>query len=256
MSAPPRMKYLLRRITHELTNVVVQRVTLSRLCSLVNAKRIHEPFIFSGERLSYLFHTYNNMGLTERSVEIPIIKHYLTRAKWQRVLEVGNVTNYYEDYYLGLFPNKTVVDKFERNYNVVTCDIAQFSDADRFDFIFSISTFEHMDSDLGRNADYVPGMANHSTVAVDNIIHCYEKLLRPGGLMIVTAPLGYTPEWDTTFIGRALDDYGFQRLRRHLVSRVDEQRWTQREEIPGSEKYCYGHPHPFANHLSIIEISA
>ena len=232
-----------------------KRVSLEDLIAVLRARRTSERFSFEGEDLAYLFHSYNNLGLTERSVEIPIIKHYLSRRSWQRVLEVGNVTNYYESEFAGLFPNKTVVDKLERHHNVVTSDIADYTSGQPFDFIFSISTFEHMDSDSGRNPDYRPGEARFGSNAADNMVHCYEHLLAPDGLMVITAPLGYATEWDETFFGDTLESYGFKTLKKHLVSRIAEQHWEQQQVIDKRRGYEYGVPYPFANHVSVVEIA-
>lgn len=232
-----------------------KNASLANIIHVLENKKTKEAFVFNGEQLDYLFHSYNNLGLTERSVEIPIVKHYLTRKKWSNVLEIGNVTNYYEDYFSGLFPNKTIVDKIERNYNVITSDIANFFSPNGFDFIFSISTFEHMDSDLGRNLDHVPGIAKNGTVAADNIVHCYENLLEKDGLMVITAPLGYTPEWDSTFRDGILDKYPFKGFKKQLISRVSEQNWVQTTEFDADNPHAYGTPFPYANHIAIVEIS-
>lgn len=247
--------HIVTKIRLKLLHEISKRVSLASINYLLNLKKTANAFEFNGERIDYLFHSYNNMGLTERTVEMPIIKHYLRRKKWGRVLEIGNVTNYYEDYFSGLFPNKTVVDKIEQTYNIITSDIAKFRSPERFDLIFSISTFEHMDSDLGRNPDYVPGTAKHGTVAADNIIHCYEHLLAEGGLMVITAPLGYTPEWDKTFKDRLLDNYPFKGMRKLLASRVGEQEWLQASKLEAGKEYAYDKPFPYANHVAILEIS-
>lgn len=212
------------------------------------------PFRFLDTTHPYLYHSYNNYGMTERSAEMPIVRHYLTSAPWTRVLEIGNVTAYYEDYFVGLFPNKVVVDKYERDWKVVTADVAGFADPDRFDFIFSVSTFEHMDSDGGRNPDYRPGSSTSATVACDNIRHVYEHLLRPGGLFVITAPLGYSPEWDATVHGTDLDRSGFSQLRRHRVSRTGPMEWRTFADSMTPGDYAYGRPFPYANHLAVLEI--
>jgi hypothetical protein len=203
----------------------------------------------------YLFHSYNNMGLTERSVEIPIIYHYLTTNKPTNVLEVGNVTNYYESYFTNVFQNKTVVDKIEHNYNVITSDIAKYKSEKKFDFIFSISTFEHMDSDLGRNPEHIAGTSKLCTIAADNIAHCYNELLAEGGLMIITAPMGYTPEWDITFKSDCIDKIKTKSLKRKIFKRVNEEEWVQLEEnFNLNSPMEYDRPFPYANYVSIFEI--
>lgn len=233
--------------------IVPFRLILSVLLPKVSL-RSKRRFVYLGDLLPYLFHSYNNYGITERSVEMPIVRHYLIERTWDRVLEIGNVTAYYEDYFVGLFPNKLVVDKLEKDWKVITSDIADYSDAKRFDFIFSVSTFEHMDSDLGRNPDYHTGKARSISIACDNIRYVYENLLRPGGLFVVTAPMGYTPEWDATMFADDLARSGFSELRRHLVSRIGALDWTtQADNVPQCD-YEYGRPFPYANHVVVLEI--
>lgn len=236
--------------------MLFDRMHLATIVKHLDNKKTRAKLKIDGREYPFLFHSYNNMGLTERTVEMPIIYSYLATRKFKRVLEVGNVTNYYEDYFAGMFPNKTVVDKIEHNYNVITSDIADYNPGERFDFIFSISTFEHMDSDLGRNPDYRPGSHRHGTIAADNIVHCYEKLLEDGGLLVITAPLGYTPEWDLTFKGDCLDKYPFKGLRKKLFRRVGEQEWVLDENPDLSSKMHYGYPpYPYANYVAVVEIN-
>jgi hypothetical protein len=187
-------------------------------------------FSFDGAVLPYFFHSYNNFGLTERSVEIPIVRNYLERAVYRNVLEIGNVTQHYYDYFREVLVdvNRTVVDKYEVGNGLVKADIAEFVSQERFDFAFSISTFEHMDSDLGRNISYRPGSSKLLSVAADNINHVGEMLMAEGGKLVVTAPLGYAPEWDRTFYSTTLaEDCGFSGVRRHVLRRAGELRWRQ-----------------------------
>ena len=231
-----------------------KRLTLEDFLYLLKQKKTAKSLNINGKEFPYLFHSYNNMGLTERSVEIPIIYFYLTEKKYNNILEVGNVTNFYEDYFFGAFPNKTVVDKLEENYNVITSDIAKYKGERKFDFIFSISTFEHMDSDLGRNPEYIPNSSKSCSIAADNIIYCYEQLLEEGGVMVITAPLGYTPEWDITFKSNCLDNYGFKKINKIVFKRVNEQEWEELKTYDGNGTYEYGKPYPYANYVSIFEI--
>ena len=250
---------VVNRITNRIVNkgfrLAAERVNLADFVSTMNTKLTERRFVYGGREYPYLFHSYNNFGLTERSVEMPIVKHYLTSRPWRSVLEIGNVTGYYADYFVGAFPNKTVVDKLETDCSVVTKDVAEYDPGTTFDFVFSVSTFEHMDSDLGRNKDYRPGTTRHGTVAADNIVHCYEKLLAPGGLMMITAPLGYTPEWDATWWSETLTRYPFTSLKKRLVSRISEQEWAEVTGFAADREYAYGRPYPYANHVSIFEIT-
>ena len=214
-----------------------------------------KPLTFGGARLPYLVHSYNNLGVSERSVEMPLIRHYLAEARWTRVLEIGNVSAYYEDFFVGRFPNKTVVDLLEHDWKVITRDIATFTDSEGFDFIFSVSTFEHMDGDLGRDPRHTPRPPGAPSVACDNIRHVYENLLRPGGLLVITAPLAYEPVWDQTFRGQELERSGFGSFKRFQFARTGVCQW---EEVDPAtfpvHRVHYDTPYPYANHLSVLEI--
>ncbi len=232
-----------------------RRIKIQTIVLYLDRRRTQNKLKVDGSEYPYLFHSYNNMGITERSVEIPIIYHYLVTLTAKRVLEIGNVTNYYESYFENVFPNKIVVDKIEHNYNIITSDIANFKSNEKFDLIFSISTFEHMDSDLGRNSDYKEGQAKLCTIAADNIAYCYNELLSEGGTMVITAPLGYTPEWDITFKNDWLEKYPFKSFKRKIFRRINEEEWVQlSSDFNINQSLAYGTPYPYANYVSIIEI--
>jgi len=132
--------------------------------------------------------------LTERSIEIPIIKYFLGLYKHENVLEIGNVSNHYYDEFKDMFVHKDTVDKYESGYDVINQDIADYKSDKKYDFIYSISTFEHMDSDGGRNDDYVrlkKKQKPFSSIAFSNIQYCLDNLLGEGGRMVITFPLGY-----------------------------------------------------------------
>ena len=88
---------------------------------------------------------------------------------------------------------RTVVDKYEAAYDVINQDIYEYFSDEKFDFIYSISTFEHMDSDGGRNPQYEKEKAfgNYSSVAYRNIEHVVLNLLADRGRLIITVPIGY-----------------------------------------------------------------
>ena len=187
-------------------------------------------------------------------IEIPIIKRYLEQASYQNVLEIGNVTNHYYDYFKQAFQKKTTVDKFERAYDVINVDIRDYAPPAKYDFIFSISTFEHMDSDLGRNPHYQKGSSRLISVAADNMKYVGDALLRDGGKFVVTAPLCYTHEWKETFYSNDLAKCGFASHRTYLFKRINELTWKQ---IPVEEgiNAPFDSYSPFRNYLSIVEFN-
>ena len=142
-----------------------------------------KDFVFNSHRLDYFFHSYNNFRVTERAIEIPIIRHYLEQGNYRNILEIGNVTNHYYEYFRQAFVDKrkTVIDKYELASDVINVDVCKYTPGIKFDFVFSISTFEHMDSDRGRNPDYVSGSSELVSVAADNIKHISDVLLEDKG---------------------------------------------------------------------------
>lgn len=229
---------LLGRISGRLQYTIAPLIPIRFIRSLLYYKFVRHPdFEYQGERLEYFFHSYNNWRTSERAIEIPIARRYLERFPDARVLEIGNVTNHYHDYFREAKGDFTVLDKFENAHGVIRMDVADYVPEEKYDLVLSISTFEHMDSDLGRNPDYVPGRAALGSVAADNIKHVADHMVKEGGTFLLTAPIGYTPEWDETFWSGALDRCGFSRYSTTIYAKESEITWKQ---IPASEARAAG----------------
>jgi hypothetical protein len=156
----------------------------------------NRTFEFNNKRLKYFFHSYNSFGRKERIVEIPIIRNYLNTHPHENTLEIGNVTKHYYDTFRD-FKKKDTVDKYEKAYDVFNEDIFTFKPSNRskYDFIYAISTFEHMDSDGGDNPDYIkpeePIDDKFSSYAFRNMDRVINDLLEKNGYFVLTFPLGY-----------------------------------------------------------------
>lgn len=119
----------------------------------------------------------------ERRVELPLAEEFERTYGYGslRTLEVGNSVGATPR------PNRVVVDKYEPAHGVQRADVESFLPGAAFDAILSISTLEHV------GFDEVPedlGKFERS------FRHLFEVCLRPGGVMLITLPLGYNPEVD------------------------------------------------------------
>ncbi|MGZ8845219.1 MAG: hypothetical protein ACXW3C_02035 [Pyrinomonadaceae bacterium] len=247
----PRESWLHSRLRHLCGSYLSVSDLRWILTDKLNANR---AFLFEGNQLEYFFHSYNNFRLSERALEIPIIDYFLRQHDYQEILEIGNVTNHYYEYFRKAFADKrkTVVDKFERGQGVLNYDIAEYAPGVKFDFVFSISTFEHMDSDRGMSPDYVAGSSRLVSVAADNIKHVGDMLLKDRGIFVVTAPIGYAPEWDMTFYSDVFEKCNFSRVRKYLFKRKDEVLWEQTKVEEGRRATPISSI-PFIEFLSIVE---
>lgn len=193
-----------------------------------------DVFSLSGEEYAYFIHRYNLTWLNERSVEIPVIRKMLQQEKG-RVLEIGNVWSWYDP-----ACTHTVIDKYEpssrENYHVE--DAETFTLGAPYDFIFSISTLEHV------GWDETPRDTGKIQCTVDHI----RTLLAPGGRFVFTAPSGYSPP-----LNEVLDRAeGFtSRLCLHRVSALNEWEETNWDTI---KMASFHHPFPFANGLVIATV--
>jgi hypothetical protein len=169
-----------------------------------------KTFTYNDIELNYFYHSYNNHRLTDRSVEIPIIRHYWNKSF--RILEIGNVTNHYYTYFSKTpnFLDKTVVDKYEKAAGVYNKDIIEYNTNLQFDFIYSISTFEHI------------------TNCLDAIKHVYNKLLIINGRLIITAPMEYSKAFDDIILYRDLSILlPDSKVTTYIFKRINEIKWKQ-----------------------------
>lgn len=130
-----------------------------------------------GSQLDLVDHPYNTTIQNERAIELAVAFHWMDSRPAGDGLELGNVTSHYRR------PWHRIVDLHEEAAGVENLDV--FDIEGQYDWIVSISTIEHVWWDDRR----------HPTGAAQAIGHLL-SLLRPGGSMLVTVPLGWNPELD------------------------------------------------------------
>lgn len=154
-------------------------------------------FTWHGEQLGYFDAPYNTTILNERAVEIPIALRFLAEQEGAG-LEVGNVLGHY-----GVTGHR-VVDLYEQADGVENIDV--FDITGSYDWCVAISTLEHVDDPVGAVA-HLRGLA------------------RP---LLVTAPLGYNPIFDTAIKAGSLEPVRDCVLIRHGSGWVQRTRRTWR----------------------------
>lgn len=184
---------------------------------------MNRSFAFGGQKYKYFDHPANSTRINERRVELPIIMAVMRRREG-RVLEVGNVLSQY----MGR-KGWTTVDLREKEDGVVNADIVEWSGGP-FDLVVSISTFEHIGIDSGRDPFR----------AIDAVLRCASHLLAPGGRFVFTVPVGYNPVLDAWLFNRWAGKTGY------LMRVSEDNRWKEADEDP-VRSAKYGSPYPYAN---------
>jgi SAM-dependent methyltransferase len=144
----------------------------------VRAQR-RRTFTFQGTPVHYETSKWNNAWLNERAVEIAVARHVLA-GRSGPMLEVGNVLSHYG------WSGHAILDLFEGMPDVINEDVRTWRTESTFQTIASISTLEHVGWD-----DPVKDPRG-AVVSVENL----RSLLAPGGLLLVTVPLGYNRHLD------------------------------------------------------------
>ena len=233
-----------------------QSLPLGALENIVQRKLAKErTFLFNGNELEYYFHSHNNFRMTERAIEIPVLREMMAVYPHSKILEIGNVSSYYYDAFRHVpeMAQKTVVDRYEEAAGVLNIDIAEFAPDSVFDFIFSISTFEHMDSDRGWNPNHQPGTSSLGSVAADNIKHVVDNLLAAEGVLVLTAPIGYSEEFDATFLSEELRELSNVTFRSYGFRKLDDLRWEQTSPANAIEALKKRPPFPEMNFIVVCE---
>jgi hypothetical protein len=141
-------------------------------------------FVLGGESYRLLRRAYGLTWVTERAVEVPVAQRLLERHRGERVLEVGNVLSHYGR------AGHEVVDKYERAPGVRNLDVLDLPADPEYDLVIAISTLEH----VGR--DETPREPARAIRAFEHL----RGLLRPGGALLATVPVGYNPELDAALV--------------------------------------------------------
>lgn len=184
---------------------------------------------FEGSKLDYVVEPYNLTCANERCLELGLIQGLLPDGG--RVLEIGNVWGHYREHAF------EVVDKYEISPGVQNIDIVDLPEDQKFDFIFSISTFEHV------GWDEEPRQPEKLCEALEKL----PRLLNPGGSVVVTVPISWNSWLDEQLASGSLPaDRIDWFVRKGLFCN-----WTQstREETLARG---YGQPHPGANGVAVI----
>jgi SAM-dependent methyltransferase len=226
-----------KRVRYVVRFGVFHPMKISAECLYHRLFRSFRTFTFQGSRYHYIFHKHNTTWRNERCVEIPIIWKILEEHQGKEVLEVGNVLSHY-------FPVKhDVIDKYEVFNGVVNQDVVDFRPSKRYDLIVSISTMEHVGWDEDpRDQSKILGEPVKILRALGNLQEC----LAPGGMIVITIPVGYNPQLDKSLVeGKIVFS------KRLCLKRVSRNKWVESDWAECIEAR-YGTPYTAANALVIL----
>lgn len=165
-------------------------------------------FEFEGRQYRYYFHPYGTTWKNERSIEIPIIWEIVKNSykEKKRVLEVGNVLSYRFNV------THDILDKYEKKEGIINQDIVDFLPSHQYDTIVSISTLEHV------GWDEEPRDSNKVLRAVQRL----RSMLAPGGMLVITLPVG-----QNTALDQLLNNRNLEFKKQHYMKRMGKLRWRQ-----------------------------
>ena len=207
--------------------------------------RSSERFRFQGDTYRYLFHPYVTTWRNERAAVIPIIWDIVRKSREQdkRILEVGNVLSYY------FKVDHDILDKYEIMDGVINEDVVDFNPLNRYNVIISIFTlssvgwYEDIEARrTGTNSTWVsPRDPNKILRAINN----FNRLLAPGGQIVVVHDLGYNPVMD-----KLLKSGEFRFDKHYYLKRISGYRWKEVDGLDLNE-VKYDKSIPSANEVLI-----
>lgn len=205
---------------------VYRRLRIFLEYQLFRRRGLREVLV-DGKPLRPVVHPYNLTWRNERAIEIAMVRAFLDRAA-RPTLEVGNVVSHY-----GLRPD-VVVDKFELGDAVLNVDVLDYAPSEHFGSILCISTLEH----VGWDESGYSGSNTYEDLVTPTLLHL-RSLLKPGGEILVTCPLGFNPHIDALVSSGGLDPES-----EHFFRRSHPGRWQQvaKESALDHPKYVGG-PH-------------
>jgi hypothetical protein len=207
--------------------------------------RSSEGFRFHGNTYRYLFHPYLTTWRNERAAIIPIIWDIVKKSREQekRILEVGNVLSYY------FKVDHDILDKYEIMDGVINEDIVDFNPPKRYDVIISIFTLSSVgwyeDIEADRAGTNSSGVSHKDPNKVLRAINNLNRLLAPGGQIVVVHDLGYNPAMDK------LLKSGELRFDKHYyLKRISGYRWKEVDGLDLNE-VKYDRTTPSANEVLV-----
>ena len=183
---------------------------------------------------------YNSSWNNEKTIEVPIIQHEYDKLGINKftkeqinVLEIGNVMQHYDKSY-----KHDIVDKYEKGPRVKNVDFLDWHTKNKYDYVFSISTFEHIGYDYGEKKDPKQAL---------NALRKVLWLLKPEGKAYITVPVGFNKNLDEK-IRAGIKDWRVMCYKR--IKNIPN-KWTPctLSETCGIE---YGAPFPNANAIFIL----
>lgn len=193
------------------------------------SKRVDKSFVFNKKKYNYFIHPYNYTWSNERCVEIPLVLKLIKENTDKEILELGNVMSHYVNI------KHDVLDKYEKGKGVTNEDVVSFKSRKKYDLIIAISTLEHVGWDE-KNID---------TKKIFGAIKNLKKLLKKGGTIFITHPLGYN-----FYMDEYLKQGKIKLTENYLLERINKENiWKQTEWKKQIIRYNY--PFPYTNGLLI-----
>jgi len=204
-----------------------RRETLARAYRLTRGRR---TFIFDGRTYRYVFAPYNWAFENERSAEVAMAAQAVRDRPGARTLELGNVLAHYG------VAGHDVVDKYEHAPGVRNEDVLDLAPEPAYDLIVSVSTIEHV------GWDEEPQDRDKALRACGHLL----RLLRPGGELWLSFPIGHNPGLDEALRAGTLPFARIGFLRRVSA----DNRWVEAtaDEVAGAR---YGAPYRWANAIAV-----
>jgi len=183
---------------------------------------------------------YNISWDNERSIEVPLIQNAydsLGISKFNKdeinVLEIGNVLKNYEPKL-----KHDVIDKYEKCPGVKNVDFLDYKTPKKYDFIFAISTIEHIGFDYSEKSDPTKALK-----ALRKVL----TMLKPKGKAYITIPVGFNTKLDE-IVKNGIKGYNLIAFKRTCNW---GNAWEQ-YSIKEAAKCKYGTPFPNANAVFVL----